>query len=127
MPHRALTVDDILREVTVYVTDTHPPTTVALACCAKFLEEPALSPLWKIQNELPPLIKTLPPDSWVVCEMDHPDDKPVIVRNPPQLHTLFSLVAGSKLMHVHVCFGYRYPLEPCRRMIGSGSNGMHLG
>jgi len=64
MAHRALVVDEILREVTAHVIDTHPPTAVSLARCAKFFEEPALSALWKIQNELWILIKTLPPDSW---------------------------------------------------------------
>jgi len=86
LPHRALAVDEILREVTAYVTDTRPPTAVALARCAKFLEEPVLSALWKIQNELPPLIRTLPPDSWELLPVDHPSDKPFIVCDPPQLH-----------------------------------------
>ena len=64
MIHRALAVDEILREVTAHVTDIHPPTAVSLARCARSFEEPALSALWKIQDELPTLIKTLPPDSW---------------------------------------------------------------
>ena len=63
MSHRALEVDDIVREIAAWVVDIHPPTAVSLACCAKSFEEPTLSVLWKIQ-ELPTLIKTLPSDSW---------------------------------------------------------------
>jgi len=58
-------VDEILREVTAQVTWEHRSTAIALACCAKFFEEPALSALWKIPDlELPNLIKTLPHDCW---------------------------------------------------------------
>ena len=64
MPHRALGIDEILREVAAWVVDTHPPTAVSLACCAKSFEEPALHALWETQTELPTLIKTLPPDCW---------------------------------------------------------------
>ena len=64
MPHRALLVDEILRDVTARVARVNPPTAIALACCARFLEEPTLSALWKFQDALPILIKTLPPDSW---------------------------------------------------------------
>jgi len=64
MSHRALVVDEVLREVTTWLADIHPPTAVSFACCAKFFEEASLSALWKIQDELPTLIKTLPPDSW---------------------------------------------------------------
>ena len=61
MAHRVLAVDEILREVTARVIDVHPPTAISLACCAKSFEEPALSALWKIQDELRTLIKTLSP------------------------------------------------------------------
>ena len=64
MPHRALAIDEIFREVIACVVDIHLPTVVAFACCAKSCEEPALSALWKIQDELTTLIKTLPPDTW---------------------------------------------------------------
>ena len=73
-------VDEILREVTAQVTKTHPPTAVALACCAKFLEEPTLSVLWKIQDGLPALIKTLSPDSW---ELHIGEVEDTIVRDLP--------------------------------------------
>jgi len=114
IPHRALAVDEILREVTAYVTDTHPPTAVALARCAKFLEEPALSTLWKVQNQPPPLIRTLPPDSWELLPVNDRGRR-AIVRNSPQLHELFTLVPDSKLTRGRVGFGYRHSLEPCRR------------
>jgi len=64
MPHRALGIDEILREVAAWVVNTHPPTAVSLACCAKLFEEPALRALWETQKELPTLLKTLPPDCW---------------------------------------------------------------
>ena len=83
MPHRALVVDEVLREVAGYAT-THPPTAVSLACSAKFIEEMALSTLWGQQYNLITLIKTLPPDSWaIVSSPDNNHDK--IVRDSPQL------------------------------------------
>ena len=94
MPHRALMVNEILREVAAQVTETHPPTAVALACCAKFLEEPTLSALWKIQNYIPTLFKTLPPDSWEI-DMDETED--IIVRDLPQTRRSFTLLEDSKL------------------------------
>ena len=80
MPHRALMVDEILREVTARVAYTHSPTALSLACCAKFLEEPALSALWEYQQGLPTLIKTLPPDSW---ELQIGETEDNIVRDSP--------------------------------------------
>jgi len=83
MPHRALAVDEILREVTALVTDIHPPTAVSFACCAKSFEEPALSALWKIQDELPILIKTLPPNCWELQPGNIDEDEERIVCDPP--------------------------------------------
>ena len=83
MPHHALMVDEILREVTAQVIWRHRPTVIALACCAKSFEEPALSTLWKNQgSELPTLIKTLPPDCWELHIGEAEDN---IVRDLPQL------------------------------------------
>jgi len=86
MPHRALMVDEILREVTARLTRDHPPTAIALACCSKLFEESALSELWKIQHELPTLIKTLPPDSW---ELHIGEAEDTIVRDSPQSRRYF--------------------------------------
>jgi len=83
MTHRALAVDEILREVIAYVIDIHPPTAVSLACCAKFFEEPTLSALWKIQDELRILIKTLPPDSWRLQPITASTALATIVRDLP--------------------------------------------
>jgi len=76
MPHRALAIDEILREVAAHATDIHPPTTVALACCSRSFEEPALSTLWRIQKRLPFLITTLPRNSWKfrIVGTDRPED-----------------------------------------------------
>jgi len=60
MPHCALGIDEILRELAARVVDTHRLTAVSPARCTKSFEEPALSALWKIQVKLPLLIKTLP-------------------------------------------------------------------
>ena len=86
MSHRALVVDEILREVTARVARMHPPAAVALACCSKFFEEPALSALWKIQDDLPTLIKTLPPDCW---ELHIGEAEDSLVRNSLQLCCYF--------------------------------------
>jgi len=80
MHHRAFAIDEILREVTARVTRIHPPTAVALACCAKSFEEPALSALWMTQDELLTLIKTLPPDSWAIQPADADAVEEIIVR-----------------------------------------------
>ena len=89
MPHRALVVDEILREVTTWLIQIHYPTIVSLACCAKFLEEPALSTLWDCQETLPTLIKTLPPDSW---ELHTGEAENIIVRGSPRLRWYFTLL-----------------------------------
>ena len=94
MAHRVLAIDEILREVASCVTDIHPSTTVALACCAKSFEEPALNELWKIQDELPTLIKTLPPDCWELHIGEAEDN---IVRDLPQLRWCFALLEDSQL------------------------------
>jgi len=85
MPHRALGIDDILREVAARVVETHVPTAVSLACCTKSFEEPALRALWKIQKQLPTLIKTLPPDCWEVLPPNTPDGGLQIVCSSPRL------------------------------------------
>ena len=91
MPHRALTVDEILREVASRVTEIHPPTAVALARCAKFLEEPTLSSLWKIQDALLTLFMTLPPNSWQYLIGYQ------FVRGLPYLRRCFTVLEDSPL------------------------------
>lgn len=85
MPHQVLEVDEILRVVAACVVDVHPPTAVSLACCAKCFEEPILSTLWKTQ-ELPTLIKTLPPTSWKYQRAYPRESRVRIVRGSPVLH-----------------------------------------
>lgn len=84
MPHRALRIDEILREVAAWVVGTHPPTAVSLACCAKPFEEPALHALWETQKELLTLIKTLPPDCWKFLPPAPSREKGLIVRGSLQ-------------------------------------------
>ena len=79
MSHRALGIDEILGEVAAWVVDTHTPTAVSLACCTKLFEEPALRALWNTPQELPSLIKVLPPDCWEVRPPNTPGGRPEIV------------------------------------------------
>jgi len=83
MSHRVLGIDEILRDVAAWVVDTHPPTAVSLACCTKSFEEPALSTLWKIQERLPTLVKTLPPDCWEFRPWSPPEEGGEIVCDSP--------------------------------------------
>ena len=85
MPHQALGIDEILREVAARVVDTHPPTAVSLACCAKSFEEPALRTLWETQTQLLALVKTLPPDCWDVVPPNTPGGEPEVVCGSFQL------------------------------------------
>ena len=119
MPHRALAVDEILREIIAHVVDIHPPTAISLACCAKSFKEPALSALWRIQDGLLTLIKTLPPDSWEVVPLG-PRSESRIVRDSPRMLYLVRLSTYAR-------FGYRPSLESRRRMNGSGSKSTRLG
>ena len=84
MPHRALGIDEIFRELAAWVVDTHPPTAVSLACCVKSFEEPALRALWKTQIELPTLIKTLPPECWELRPQNSSGGDGKIVCDSPQ-------------------------------------------
>lgn len=95
--HRALVVDEILREVTAWVARIHPPAAVALPCCAELFEEPALSVLWKIQDKLLTLIKTLPPDSWELQPMKIGESEEKIVCGSPQLREYFALFKDYQL------------------------------
>ena len=92
-------VDEILREVTAQVTDVDPPTAVSLACCAKLFEEPALSALWRIQNELPTLIQTLPPDTWEVQPANTAKGEEQIVRDSSKLRDTTLFFENSQLRH----------------------------
>ena len=120
MSYQALAVDEILREITVHATNIHPPTTISLACCARSFEEPALSALWRIQDEIPTLIKTLPSDSWEILPLG-PCRESRIVRDSSRI---FSLV---RRFSTYARFGYRPSLESRRRMSGSGSKNTRLG
>ena len=87
MPHRALMVDEILREVATWVTDVHRLEVgfqPSLSCLLRQIpEEPTLSVRWKIQDELPTLIKTLPLDSWELQPATTVEDREQIVRDSP--------------------------------------------
>jgi len=63
--HSCLNVDEILRLFACeLVASEAKATAVALACCCKRFEEPALDALWETQNQLTPLLKCFPRDVW---------------------------------------------------------------
>jgi hypothetical protein len=63
--HACLSVDEILRLLAYeLVASEAKATAVALACCRKSFEDPALDVLWETQDRLPPLLKSLPRDVW---------------------------------------------------------------
>jgi len=63
--HPCLSVDEVLRFLArILVASEAKGTTVALACCCKIIEEPALDVLWETQNQLTPLLKCFPRDIW---------------------------------------------------------------
>ena len=63
--HHCLSVDEILRRFACeLVASNAKATAVALACCCKTFEEPALDALWETQNRLTPLLKCFPRDVW---------------------------------------------------------------
>jgi len=63
--HHCLSVDEILRLLACeLVTSKAMATAVALACCCKSLEDPALDAIWETQRRLIPLLKCFPQDVW---------------------------------------------------------------
>ena len=63
--HACLRVDEILRFLACeLVRSETKATAVALACCCKSFEDPALDALWETQDRLLPLLKSLPRDVW---------------------------------------------------------------
>jgi len=69
MSHPCLCVDEILRIVArKLVASGAKASAVALACCCKNFEDPVLDVLWETQDQLLPLLKSLPGDVWKVEE-----------------------------------------------------------
>jgi len=63
--HAYLNVDEIVRLIACeLVASGGKGTAVALACCCKNFEDPVLDALWEVQNQLRPLLKSLPGDVW---------------------------------------------------------------
>ena len=63
--HACLNVDEIVRLIACeLVASRGIATAVALACCCKSFEDPALDALWVKQDRLLPLLKTFPGDVW---------------------------------------------------------------
>ena len=63
--HVCLNVDEILRLLAYeLVASEAKATAVALACCCKNFEDPALDALWGTQDRFLPLFKSFPGDVW---------------------------------------------------------------
>ena len=63
--HPCLSVDEVLRLIACeLVTPAGAKNALALACCCKNFEDPALDALWATQDQLLPLLKSLPGDIW---------------------------------------------------------------
>jgi hypothetical protein len=58
-------MDEILRLLAHQLVGSEAKATaVALACCHKSFEDPILDALWGTQEQLLPLLKSLPGDVW---------------------------------------------------------------
>ena len=65
--HPCLRVDEIIRLLACeLVASGAEGTAVSVACCCKSFEDPVLDALWEAQNQLLPLLKSLPGDVWKV-------------------------------------------------------------
>jgi len=85
--HHCFSVDEIIRVfVRELVASKAKATVVALACCCKSFEEPALDALWETQNRLTPLLKCFPRDVWEEEDGKFVSFLPVV--NPPTLNRL---------------------------------------
>jgi len=63
--HACLNVDEIVRVIAYeLVTSKGRGVAVSLACCCKSFEDPVLDALWETQEQLLPLLKSLPGDIW---------------------------------------------------------------
>ena len=63
--HACLSVDEIIRLIACELVDSKAKATaVALAACRKSFEEPVLDALWETQEELLPLLESLPEGVW---------------------------------------------------------------
>ena len=60
---REVTCHDSTRPVVMFYQETPRSTLLALALTSKSFLEPALDTLWKFQDSLLPILKTLPSDS----------------------------------------------------------------
>lgn len=63
--HACLNTDEIVRLIACeLVASEAKATAVALACCHIGFEDPVLDALWETQEELLPLLGSLPKDVW---------------------------------------------------------------
>ena len=60
MPHRIFEIDELARLISRHLVSTDPGSVASLACTCRFLEEPALSSLWELQDSLFTLIDVSP-------------------------------------------------------------------
>lgn len=90
--HHCLHVDEIVRLIArELVASQGQATAVALACCCKSLEDPALDVLWTAQYSLTSLLKTLSEDIW------NTDDNNVSVATTVFVPHLFNCLIQKSL------------------------------
>ena len=78
--HACLNVDEIIRLIACeLVASKAEATAVAIACCRKNFEDPVLDTLWETQDQLLPLLESLPTDVWNDdgCTVSAPTTYPV--------------------------------------------------
>ena len=83
--HTCLNVDEIIRLIAHEAAESKAKATaVALACCCRSFEDPVLDVLWETQENLLPLLRSLPGDVW--------NESGCTVSKPNNTHFLFSTV-----------------------------------
>ena len=89
--HDILNVDEIVRLLaSALVTSWWKATAVALACCCRNFEGPALDELWKEQKKLYPLLETFPDGVW-------DEESQGFVSRQSSLYTFYSITRLGRL------------------------------
>lgn len=60
MHHRIFEIDELVRLISRHLVPENHQSAVSFACACRFLEEPALSSLWELQDSLTTLIRVSP-------------------------------------------------------------------
>ena len=85
MPHPIVEIDELVRLVIDELVETNLRSAVSFALTCRFLEEPALSSVWKRQESFDDLLKVLPSFS----RAEKGDKDIVSVRGFPAYHARY--------------------------------------